>query len=43
MMPMHGAAGGEGEQERERSTWLTEDQDIWGIGDGEVPPPVIEE
>src|SRR5262249_52050739 len=42
-----GSAGGAGapmqgdeEEERERSTWLTEDQDVWG-GDIDVPPPVI--
>ncbi len=41
MMPMHGAGGhGEGEEERDRSTWLTEDDDVWGSG-GDVPPPVI--
>ena len=41
MMPMHGAGhGGEGEEERQRSTWLTEDDDLWGSG-GDVPPPVI--
>ena len=40
-MPM-GAGGGHGgeEQERERTTWLTEDEDVWG-GDGDVAPPVI--
>jgi hypothetical protein len=41
MVPMHGAAGhGEGEEERERSTWLMEDDDVWGCG-GDAPPPVI--
>jgi hypothetical protein len=39
--PMHGASGRqEGEQERERSTWLVEDEDVWG-GGRDVPPPVI--
>jgi hypothetical protein len=38
-MPM-GGAGGEGNQERERSTWLTEDESVWG-GDGPVAPGVI--
>jgi hypothetical protein len=37
---MGGAAGGEGEEERERSTWLTEDEDVWG-NDGDAAPPVI--
>jgi len=35
----HGG-GSEGEEERERSTWLTEDDDVWG-GDGDTAPPVI--
>jgi hypothetical protein len=39
--PMHGASGRqEGVQERERSTWLVEDDDVWG-GGRDVPPPVI--
>lgn len=38
MMPMHGANGG-GDDERERSTWLEEDEDVWGAGD--APPGVI--
>jgi uncharacterized protein YukE len=39
--PMGGhGGGGEGEEERERSTWLTEDDDVWG-GDGDTAPPVI--
>jgi hypothetical protein len=28
----HGGAGGE-DEERERSTWLTEDDDVWGADD----------
>jgi len=41
MAPMGGAGGqGQGEEERERSTWLMEDEDVWG-DDGDVPPPVI--
>ena len=32
-----GSSGDEGE--RERSTWLTEDDDIWGESD--APPSVI--
>jgi hypothetical protein len=43
MMPMQGAGTGEGEEERERSTWLEEEQDVWGVGDGDLPPPVIDE
>jgi uncharacterized protein YukE len=35
-----GGGGKEGEKERERSTWLTEDEDVWG-DDGDVAPPVI--
>jgi hypothetical protein len=35
----HGGHGGE-EEERERSTWLTEDEDVWG-GNTDLPPPVI--
>ena len=38
MMPMGGH--GQGEKERERSTWLTEDDDIWG-DDGDAAPPLI--
>lgn len=36
-----GGHGGKDEEERERSTWLTEDDDIWSA-DGDVTPPVIE-
>jgi hypothetical protein len=35
MMPMHGS-GGNDEDERERSTWLSEDDDLWG-GDDAAP------
>jgi hypothetical protein len=35
MMPMRGGAGSD-EDERERSTWLSEDDDVWGAGD-DVP------
>ncbi|GAA2426977.1 hypothetical protein GCM10010191_44590 [Actinomadura vinacea] len=40
-MPM-GAGGGAGgnDNERERSTWLTEDEDVWG-GNDDTTPPVI--
>jgi hypothetical protein len=40
MMPMGGAGHGQGEKERERSTWLTEDEDVWGA-DGDAAPPLI--
>jgi hypothetical protein len=36
---MHGGQEG-GEEDRERTTWLTEDDDVWG-GDTDAPPPVI--
>ena len=40
MAPMRGAGGaGSGEDERERNTWLTEDDDIWGEDD--APPAII--
>ncbi|MCW2939518.1 MAG: hypothetical protein JWN00_2503 [Actinomycetia bacterium] len=41
-MPMGmGGGGQEGQkEERERTTWLTEDDDVWG-GDGDVAPPII--
>jgi len=40
-MPMGGMGGGGGQkEERERTTWLTEDEDVWG-GDGDAAPPVI--
>jgi len=39
--PMMGGQGtGQQEEQRERSTWLTEDDDVWG-GDGQVAPPLI--
>ncbi|HEV7205610.1 MAG TPA: hypothetical protein VGN18_13455 [Jatrophihabitans sp.] len=38
MMPMHGSGQGS-DDERERSTWLAEDDDIWGADD--APPGVI--
>jgi hypothetical protein len=39
--PMMGGAGGQGGKERERQTWLTEDEDFWGANEGDVAPPVI--
>jgi hypothetical protein len=36
---MRGGAGGNDEDERERSTWLEEDDDVWGEAD--APPSVI--
>ncbi|MGV9772955.1 hypothetical protein [Streptosporangium sp. NPDC003464] len=43
MMPMAPMAGGmgEGDKDRDRSTWLSEDESVWG-GDGDVAPAVIE-
>lgn len=38
MMPMHGSGQG-GDEERERSTWLEEEDDVWGGDD--APPGVI--
>jgi hypothetical protein len=40
MMPP-GGHGGHGEQERERSTWLLEDEDVWGADDGDTAPGMI--
>ncbi|TYB40886.1 WXG100 family type VII secretion target [Actinomadura chibensis] len=41
--PMGGGrgGGGNGEDEHERTTWLTEDEDVWGGNDGDTTPPVI--
>jgi hypothetical protein len=41
MPPMMGGAQGAGSQDRERGTWLTESEDIWGSDDGDVAPPLI--
>ncbi|MEU8345939.1 hypothetical protein SAMN05443665_102184 [Actinomadura meyerae] len=39
-MPMgQGAQGGKNE-ERERNTWLTEDEDVWGADDDTAPPVI---
>jgi hypothetical protein len=39
-MPMgHGAQGGQ-DEERERNTWLTEDEDVWGADDDTAPPVI---
>jgi hypothetical protein len=38
---MGGAGGGQGGKERERQTWLTEDEDFWGANEGDAAPPVI--
>lgn len=40
MMPMAGGMGGQSQQDRERSAWLTEDEDIWE-SDDDVAPPLI--
>jgi uncharacterized protein YukE len=39
-MPMGGGMGNEGNNDRERTTWLVEDENVWG-GDATVAPPVI--
>ncbi|OLT10834.1 hypothetical protein BJF79_25525 [Actinomadura sp. CNU-125] len=41
-MPMApgGGQGGQGDQERERETWLTEDEDVWGADDDTAPPVI---
>ncbi|MFC6880068.1 WXG100 family type VII secretion target [Actinomadura yumaensis] len=36
-----GGAGGGGNDEHERTTWLHEDEDVWGGSDGDTSPPVI--
>lgn len=40
MPPMMGGAQGAGKEGRERSSWLTEDEDVWGADD-DVAPPLI--
>jgi hypothetical protein len=40
MMPMAGGMGGQNQQDRERSAWLTEDEKIWE-SDDDVAPPLI--
>jgi hypothetical protein len=40
-MPMGGGAGGQGGKDRERQTWLIEDEDVWGVNEGDAAPPVI--
>ncbi|MER7207256.1 hypothetical protein ABT340_09270 [Streptosporangium sp. NPDC000239] len=41
MMPMApGGAGGEQGKEREKTTWTSEDESVWG-GDEDIAPPVI--
>jgi hypothetical protein len=40
-MPLLGGGGGQDGKERERQTWLTEDEDFWGANEGDVAPPVI--
>ncbi|WP_165969139.1 hypothetical protein [Actinomadura sp. KC06] len=42
-MPMGAGrgGGGGGEDEHERTTWLTEDEDVWGGNDEDAAPPVI--
>ncbi len=42
MMPMMGAGmgGQDGGEEQQRSTWIDEDEDVWGT-EGDAPPPVL--
>jgi hypothetical protein len=40
MPPMNGMGGNQQEKERERSTWLDEEEEVWGIG-SELVPSVI--
>jgi hypothetical protein len=40
MMPMGGAGTGEQERDRDQTTWLSEDEGVWG-GDEDVAPSVI--
>ena len=37
MMPGRGGGGGGNDGERDRSTWLNEDEDVWGA-DEDLPP-----
>ncbi|WP_433142413.1 hypothetical protein ACQPZ8_46190 [Actinomadura nitritigenes] len=40
-MPMgHGGHGNGKEEERERTTWLSEDDDVWGADDDTAPPVI---
>ncbi|MFB4317481.1 hypothetical protein [Actinomadura sp. 21ATH] len=39
-MPMGGGQNNQSEQERERTTWLTEDEDVWGADDDTAPPVI---
>ncbi|MGH3712639.1 MAG: hypothetical protein ACRDT4_04150 [Micromonosporaceae bacterium] len=43
MPPMMGGMGGAGgrDKERERSTWLTEDSDVWGTDPADCAPAVV--
>ncbi|MEV7009926.1 hypothetical protein [Streptosporangium sp. NPDC051022] len=40
LMPPGGAPGGEQDREREKTTWMSEDEGVWG-GDEDIAPPVI--
>ncbi len=40
LMPPGGGPGGEQGKEREKSTWMSEDEGVWG-GDEDIAPPVI--
>ncbi|WP_149263103.1 hypothetical protein [Actinomadura sp. K4S16] len=39
-MPMGQGAQGGKDEERERNTWLTEDEDVWGADDDTAPPVI---
>jgi len=39
-MPMAGAHGGEDGDANDHSTWLQEDEDVWGT-DSDAAPPVV--
>ena len=38
--PMAGAGAGQSEKERQRQAWMYEDEDIWGLPSGCVPPVI---
>ena len=38
--PMAGAGAGQSEKERQRQAWMHEDEDIWGLPAGCVPPVI---
>jgi hypothetical protein len=40
MMPPMAGGAGQGQQERERTTWLLEDRDVWSVA-GTMAPRVV--